>query len=545
MTPQPDEQNDFRAYAAALWRWKWLFLAFLIVVPLISYVLEARKTREYASSTLVRPQAVSVDLSQFGGQALGAQNIDALARLIQTSAVANAAAKNLKNPPPNPSSLLGEISVDADLSTGFLTITATDPDPKRAADVANAFARGIAGNQAAQANAQIDATIKRIQGQLNKLPSNDAGRASLQQQLQQLRTLRGTQDPNAAVLEKAAPAGAPVNRTTRRALEFGFVIALLLGIGAVAIAENSDRRIRSPEDLEGLTGLALLSAIPASAFDPAEDDDLRDEEAFQMLRGALMYFNVDQRLKSIVITSPGQEDGKTTVSVRLAQSAARAGRDVILIDADLRRPQIGQRLHVESQAGLGTVLVGELDVWSLLVDVPVSAEGDSGITAQGRLRILPAGPPAPNPSELLSSARMERVLGELEGAADLVIVDSAAALAVSDALPLLRWTTGVVVVARLNRTTRAAVRRLQKIITSASGTILGVVATGAPARGGYDGYGYGYGYKDSRARKRAERKQLRRAEAADKQRGAAVSAPTLAPEQEFERGEGAKRTSGG
>jgi receptor protein-tyrosine kinase len=384
----------------------------------ISYVLEARKTKEYQSSTLVRPQAASVDLSQFGGQTLGPQNIDALARLIKTTAVAAAASKHLKNP-----------------------------------------------------------------------------------------------TPNSAIIEKASPSGAPVNHNTRRAIELGLVLALLLGIGAVAIAENSDRRVRSPDDLEEMTGLPLLSAIPSSAFDPAEDEDLRDEEAFQMLRGALMYFNVDQRLQSVVVTSPGQEDGKTTVSVRLAQSAARAGRDVILVDADLRRPQIGPRLHLNSGTGLGPVLSGEADLWSSLIEIPVSAEGDSQITAQGSLRILPAGPAAPNPSELLSSEHMERVLRELESRSDLVIVDSAAALAVSDALPLLRWTTGVIMIARLNRSTRAGIRRLQKIISAASGNLLGVVATGAPARGGYDGYGYGYGYKDSRARKRAEKKQLRKVEA--------------------------------
>jgi capsular exopolysaccharide synthesis family protein len=263
-----------------------------------------------------------------------------------------------------------------------------------------------------------------------------------------------------------------------------------------------------------MTGLPLLSVIPSSAFDPSEDDDLRDEEAFQMLRGALMYFNVDQRLRSIVVTSPGQEDGKTTVAVRLAQSAARAGRNVILVDADLRRPQIGPRLHTNSADGLGPVLTGDADLHSSMFEIPVAAEGDSSITAQGSLRILPAGPAAPNPSELLSSERMEQVLSELEREADLVIVDSAAALAVSDALPLLRWTTGVVMVARLNRTTRAGIRRLQQIITSANGTLFGVVATGAPTRFGYDGYGYGY--NDSRSRKRAE-KRLRKSVAVDEQ----------------------------
>ena len=518
MTPQPAEQNDFRAYLRSLWRWKWLMLAFLIVVPVISYALEVRKQRVYESSTLVRPQAVQLDPSLFGGQQIGSGNIQAIARLIQTTQVASIARKNL---PPNerPSSsgsLLGAIGVSADLDTGFVTITATDSSPQRAADIANAFGKAIAKNQADQATGQIVQAISRLQQQIAALPKSDSvGRAQLSSQLQRTRSLLAVgQNTNSAIIEKAAPSGTPIDRNTRRAIELGIVIALLLGFGAVALAENSDRRIRSAEDLEALTGLTLLSAIPETAFDPAEDEDLRDEEAFQMLRGALMYFNVDQKLRSVVITSPGQEDGKTTVAIRLAQSAARAGRNVILVDADLRRPQIGPRLHVDSVEGLGAILAGEADLWSCLVEIPVGAEGDNEITTQGNLRVLPAGIAAPNPSELLSSEAMERVLGELERGSDLVIVDSAAALAVSDALPLLRWTSGVVLVARLNRSTRAGIRRLQRIIEAARGTVLGVVATGAPKRGGYDGYSYGYGGNDSRKRRRSE-KQLNKAKASE------------------------------
>jgi capsular exopolysaccharide synthesis family protein len=514
MTPQPAEQNDFRAYLRAIWRWKWLMLAFLIVVPTIAYVLEARKTVVYESSTLVQPQAVQLDPSLFGGQSVtSGDNILAIARLVDTTDVAAAAAKLMRSPPASSASLLGQVSADADTNTGFLTITATDPDPRRAADIANAFGQAISNNQAGQARAKIDNAISRLQKQITQLPQSDqTTRQELSGEVQRLKTLRAsTLNTTGAIIEKAVPSGSPVGRNTRRAVELGLVIALLLGFGAVAIAENSDRRVRSPDDLESLTGLPRLSAIPASAFDPAEDDDLRDEEAFQMLRGALMYFNVDHRLKSVVITSAGQEDGKTTVAVRLAQSAARAGRNIILVDADLRRPQIAPRLHMQAAEGLGTVLAGESDLWSVLREIPVSAEGDSQITSQGTLRVLPAGVAAPNPSELLSSERMERVLAELESGSDLVIVDSAAALAVSDVLPLLRWTSGVVMIARLNRTTRAGVRRLQKIIESADGTLLGVVATGAPNSSRYDGYGYGY--KDSRARKRAERKQLRKAAA--------------------------------
>src|SRR5436190_20739393 len=156
MTPQPAEQNDFRAYLRSLWRWKGLMLSFLIVVPLISYGLEARKTKEYESSTLVNPQAVSIDLSAFGGESVGAANIQAIARLVKTTAVASQAAKLMPNPPPNSGSLLGHVSVDADTETGFLTINATDTRAQRSAQIANAFGRAISQNQASRAQQQID-----------------------------------------------------------------------------------------------------------------------------------------------------------------------------------------------------------------------------------------------------------------------------------------------------------------------------------------------------------------------------------------------------
>lgn len=504
---QPAEQQDFREYLRALWRWKFLFLAFLVVVPAISYVLESRKTVQYHSSTLVQIQAISLDPSLFGGQSVGSsENLQAVARLVQTSGVAKAAAKLMHPPAANPGALLGEIEVEPDVDTGFLTIGATDPDPRRAADVANAFALAISQNRSQQAIAQIDSSISNVQKQIAQLDPTDAvGKAQLSSQLQRLRTLKAAQGPSDAIIEKAVPSGAAVGRNTRRAVELGIVIALLLGIGAVAIAENSDRRIRSPEELEGMTDLPLLSAIPANAFTPS-DDPLRDEEAFQMLRAALTYFNVGERLASVVITSPGQEDGKTTVAIRLAEAVARAGRRVILVDADLRRPQIGPRLGLRHDGGLGAVLVGEQSLSAALVDAGVQTEGGAETPSQGRLRVLPAGAPAPNPSEMLSSEEMQRVLRELEGDSDLVIVDSAAALAVSDALPLLQGATGVVLIARLNRTTRVGIARLLRTITAAGGNMLGVVATGAGGRPGYDGYGYGYGYRDSRARRRAEKK---------------------------------------
>ncbi|HTN24547.1 MAG TPA: AAA family ATPase [Solirubrobacteraceae bacterium] len=500
MTPEHTESQDFRAYARSVWRWKFLVLALLVVVPAASYALEARKARVYSASALVQARSVSIDPTLLGSAATAPESILTVARLVQTRTIA-AAAGRLMHPPEPGGAISGLISVAPDTDTGFLTISAIAPDPQRAADVANAFARAISSNRASQTIGQIDLALAGLKRQRVSLQVGDPQRKLLNDQIQRLRTLRSTLRPDQGIVETALPSAAPVDRNTRRAIELGIVIALLLSAGAVALAEAGDRRLRSPDALEVLTGLPLLSAIPSTAFSAQVDGEV-DEEAFQMLRAALTYFNLDARLASVVIASPGQEDGKTTVAIRLAYALARSGSRVILVDADLRQPRIAGRLGLPIDEGLGSVLVGRRSLSEALVDLPIRAAGPAA--GHGELKLLPAGPSAPNPAELLSSDALLRVIAELEGRSDLVVIDSAAALAVSDTLPLLQAASGVVLVARLNRSTKSAVRRLQQVVAAASGTILGVVVTGASARGGYE-YGYGYAPPPKRRLKRGDK----------------------------------------
>lgn len=509
MTPQP-EQTDLRSYLRTLWRWKLLFLALLIATPVVSYLLEARKIEQYQSSTLMQVNS-TLDPGLFGGSAPPTASLPAIARLVKTRPLAVGAAKFLKPPPAEPTSLLGQIEAQPDTETGFLTLTATDPNPRRAADIANAFAAALSDNRAQVAIERLDLTIANVQKQISRLsPDDGIGRSQLSDQLQQLRAARASQDANEAVIERAEPSGVPIGRNTGRAIQFGLVIGLLLGLGAVVLAENADRRVRTPEDLESLTGLPLLSAIPASAFSTRGGGDPRDDESFKRLRGALTYFNVDRRLASVLITSPGQQDGKTVVAVRLAVATARAGKCVVLVEADLRRPQVAQRLGLDEHAqGLASVLAGERRVDDVLIDYPLGDALHADATPGGRLLVLPGGPVPPNPSELIASDKMQRVVATLENQADLVLIDTPALLAVSDALPLLPHASGVVIVARVGQTTKAAVRRLLQIIVTASGTALGVVATGTREREGYEGYSYGY-YDHGSGQNRRTRRRARR-----------------------------------
>jgi capsular exopolysaccharide synthesis family protein len=174
------------------------------------------------------------------------------------------------------------------------------------------------------------------------------------------------------------------------------------------------------------------------------------------------------------------------VAVRLALASARAGLDVILVDADLRRAGATTKLGLGPTVGLGIVLAEQRPVETALVDWPL------GPDAAGRLRVLGAGTPPPNPAALISSNAMRDLLRTLEHQVDLVVIDTPAALAVSDAVPLMQTASGVVLVARMNRSTRDTVQRLHKIIESAHGKLLGAIATGVTTGPGYEKYSQAY-----------------------------------------------------
>jgi capsular exopolysaccharide synthesis family protein len=487
--PEFTGHQDLRGYLRILWRWKLLVLVFIIGAPGAAYLLERGKPAIYRSTALVGINETTVNTALLGGSTGGSfstTNVIAIAELVTTTPVADIAA-SLLHPPANAGQIVGEVTATGDSTTNFVTINAQDNSPVRAAEIANAFAKAISLNRQRAALAQLDSAITAIEAQLSHIgTSNTTQRPGLEQQLTQLRAALNTQGSEAAPLQAATPNRTAVGPHLRRTVELGLVIGLLLAFGAVALAENADRRLRTPADLEGMTDLPLLAAIAPSAFSGQLDTTLEDEEAFNTLRTALTYLNVDRHLESIVVTSPGEKDGKTTVATRLAIAMARAGQRVILVDGDLRRAQVSAKLGIQQAAGLGTVLSREHSLVETLVEYPVVEAGG------GRLKVLPAGPPPPNPSALIGSDEMRRVLRVLEAQSDIVIIDTPAALAVSDPLPLMRSVTGVVLVARMNRSSRDTIRRLQRMITSAHGTLLGVVATGVRPGPGYESYAAKY-----------------------------------------------------
>jgi tyrosine-protein kinase len=479
--PRSQEGFDYRRYLRQAWRRKWLLLAVIIALPLATYLLTERQTKVYEASNLMKvaPQNITIS-NQISFASSGATET---ATIIKTTGVARLAARELGEDPNSAGALLGAISTSVEgesSDAGFLHITARDSSPQQAARIANAFAAAITQTRTNDAVGKIEATIASLSKQASINPT-------VKDQIDQLRATRATLQGTTQVIEPATPPSTPISPHPGRNARVAFILALLLAAALVPLLEAMDRRLREPEELEDLGDVPLLGSIPEDAF-PDRPGGPFVHEAFQTLRAGLTYFNIDRTIASVLVASPGRGDGKTTVAANLARALAEDGRDVIVVDCDLRRPALAKRLGVGEQVnfGLDSVLIDRREVSDALVDVEV--EG-------GQLRVLPGGSP-PNPSVLLGSERMRVLLANLREECDIVVIDTPPLLAVSDAIPLQEQVSGTILVARMDRTSRDAVRKASGYIRTAAGNLLGFVATGIQLGGvgGLESYGYGYGY---------------------------------------------------
>ncbi len=208
-------------------------------------------------------------------------------------------------------------------------------------------------------------------------------------------------------------------------------------------------------------------------------------EAFRVLRTNMQYVEVDHDQKVFVVTSSLPGEGKSTTAVNLAVTMAVAKNTVVLVEADLRRPQIAERMGLDDGVGTTSVLIGKVALPDALQDFEVTG-----------LKVLACGPIPPNPSELLQSVAMEKLLHDLRGLFDVVIIDAPPLLPVTDAALLTAQADGALVVVRHGKTTRDQLSHSLERLEAVDAKALGVVINRTPTKksGSKYGYGYGYGY---------------------------------------------------
>jgi len=225
-------------------------------------------------------------------------------------------------------------------------------------------------------------------------------------------------------------------------------------------------------------------------------------ESFRTLRTNLQFLNVDGGPRSFVISSSGPGEGKSTTTANLAIALAETGARVALIDGDLRLPRIADYMGIEGGVGVTDVLIGRMKVADVLQKWGTS-----------ELYVLPSGPVPPNPSELLGSAAMERMLSSLEKYFDYVLIDAPPLLLVTDAAVIGKKATGVILAAASGKTKKPELAGAIRTLETAGVTLLGTIVTMLPTKGP-DSYGYGaYAYGATHAAPATGLKRLRRAKA--------------------------------
>ncbi|WDZ83072.1 polysaccharide biosynthesis tyrosine autokinase [Micromonospora cathayae] len=262
----------------------------------------------------------------------------------------------------------------------------------------------------------------------------------------------------------------PVSPRPARNLLLGGLLGLLAGIALAVGRGLLDTRLRDTETLQRTTGSPLLGEIPFDAEARTAPLIVGDSatsaraEAVRKLRTNLRFVDVHEPARIIAVTSALQGEGKTTLSCNLAIALAEAGWRVLLVDADLRRPRVADYLGLESAIGLTDVLLGDVPVGDA-----VQRWGDRS------LLVLPSGSNPPNPSELLGSKAMADLLTTLRESADIVIIDTAPILAVTDGVVVAVQADGALMVSQQGRTSRTQVGAAAQALHSVSVRVLGCV----------------------------------------------------------------------
>ena len=457
---QRDQGSDprrfgYRDYLRAVWKYWWLVLLAVLLSGGAAAWATMTTPKQYSTQMTFFVKTPSTEIGAAAqGDTFGQKRVDSYVQLANTDKLLNLVLSDTKLTIPI-ATLSAEISASADINTVLLKVDVTDPSPDRSMLIAKS----------------VSVQFVKV---VSQLESNSTG-----------------SDSTVSLELVSGPTLDTVPVEPRPFLNYaiGLTIGLILGIAVAVLRELIDTSIRTSLVLERVTGAPVMGIIP---FDSSAKEhpliiyshaqSLR-AEAFRQLRTNLQFVDVDTPVKTVVITSSVAEEGKSSTAANLAVIFAEAGRNVLLVEADLRRPRVANYLGLEGSVGLTNLLAGQVSLNDVLQP-----------WGRGGLTVLPSGSVPPNPSELLGSKAMVDALKVFAEQFDLVLIDSPPLLPVTDAAIIAARADGALVIVRHGSTRRAHVELAVAALGKVDARLLGCVLNMAPTTGA-DSYMYGYGYQ--------------------------------------------------
>lgn len=515
-----DKSLDVRDYVR-VFRQHWLGVVALVLIGILcsaGWILLQKPS--YSANSI---GYVSIPGGDNMGSALAGDNLakskaTSYASFASSRPVAESVITTLKLDS-TPDELLGQITVTSAKDTPEIKIAAAAGTPQEAQALANAWVVALAEQVKIleSTSAAADGSIPAAESIIKIVPLGDAPLPT-----------------------------SPTSPNKKMSLILGALAGLVLGVAYALIRNHLDRRIRSVEMVEKAIGTAVVGTIPvderfrngqhvveSGVIDHASTEGYALSEALRELRTNLHYMNVDKPPRVIVITSSIPSEGKSTIAANLAVTIAATGQKVVLIDGDLRRPVVSDYFGLASGGGLTDILSGQATLDDVLqVYGPVPS-----------LAVLGAGRIPPNPSELLGSLAMKRLLDKMAEQA-VILIDAPPLLPVTDAAILARSTDGALVVAGAGKTTidelEKAVATLAKVNAPLLGAVLNRVPTTGGQAAGYGYYGKSYYYRQDSGKKGKKGRDAKRPAPAQTMPEANAALPdtysvdALSAEQQFE-----------
>lgn len=504
---------DLKVYVRIIWHWAWLIILCVALAAVSAYITSSLSVPVYrASSTLLIDQANN-SASEYVNILSSERIARTYAELMERRKLLQGVAEEVGIETPILTSALTNISVTPVRDTQLVQVSVEGISPQIVALVANYLPQVFVTELNAVQTQQYSASKTNLESQLNQLKveieqaklgiselggSRTADEEVLFSQLrdelaqyqssytnllgkyEDLRLAELQATDTITIVDAAQEPFAPIRPRVLTNTLLAAIVGGVLALGIIFLVEYLDDRIRSPQDLYGVVDTPILGTI-ATIDNPRQrtrkkpmnrEDALLTvsqprhpiAESYRRLRTNLRFSSVKEPLKVLLVTSATASEGKTTTAANLGAAVAQAGHSVILIDADLRKPQLHTVFKFNKGPGLTDALLSDGDASFFLRDTDVP-----------NLQVLTCGSLPPNPAELLGSRPMQQLLEQLQTQANFVIIDAPPILAVTDAQILSEFTQGVLLVVNAKATSRALVANAVSALAQVEARLLGVV----------------------------------------------------------------------